>query len=162
MLKVCIKCWLWALLKIRLFFTSLNDKLRPWFQDLTLSSASHSSFKNSYIKGSFLKKYWISLKFNRLYESDHVRNAVRSLSDYCKLQSLYFLIQVAQHFTNGFWLNAEDFMHYWDRRSCQPVACTVRKPHYCYFPHSIFVLGNNFRSEQSNLQLVIIMNTSDK
>lgn len=85
-----IKCWLWALLKIRLFFTSLNDKLCLWIQDLTLSSASHSSFKNSYIKGSFLKKYWISLKFNRLYESDHVRNAMRSLSDYCSLYTFSY------------------------------------------------------------------------
>lgn len=37
------------------------------------------------------------MEFNGLYKSDNVRNAVRSLSDYCKLQSLDFLIEMPQH-----------------------------------------------------------------
>lgn len=160
MLKVCIKCWLWALLKVRLFFTSLNDVLPMVSRSDILQLATAVS--RTHIKGCFLKKYWTSLKFNRLYKSGHVRNAVRSLSDYWKPQSLYFLIEMPQHFTNGFWLNSGDFMHFWDGRSSQHGTCTLRKPHYCYFPHSIFALGNNLKSEQSNLQLVIIMNILDK
>ena len=124
------------------FFTSLNDRLVLWFQYLTFHSAS---FKNSHTKKSSLKKNFISLKFNRPYVSDHLRNAVRSLSDYCKLESLHFLMCYLPHTNSSTfhsWVLSE-----WRRFNVLQswkvlLTCymyTVRKPHYCYFPQSILL-----------------------
>lgn len=153
MLKVCINCWLSALLKIRLFFTCLNNIMVSRFDILQLTTA----LSRTHIKGCFLKKYWTgnSIGCMRVIMQEMQWEACQTTVSY----SLYTFSYK--------WPNISQMGLGWMQRiSCTsemegPVN-TVAKPHNCYFPHSIFVLENNFKSEQSNLQLVIIMNISDK